>query len=364
MLRTPLAWILAAALFGAALAPAAAAERQRWTMLVDIDGRQVEGMPLSWSSQRVFLLARDGRLWDFVPKKADNFRKTSSFFSSYSAAEIRAGLERELAGKLEVTGTGHYLVAHPRGKGSQWSERFEDLYRSCVNYFTLRGVRVHEPDFPLVAVVWPKREDFLRYAETQGTKVRQDVIGFYSPITNRVTLYDLGAGKSHSRFFQQNDATVIHEATHQMAFNIGVHNRFTTTPLWLAEGLGTMFEARGVWDWRNYPNQRDRVNHDRLKQFRMWLKTGRKAGAFAGLLSTDRQFQSNPAAAYAEGWAWVFFLTETYPQKFSEYVQRTASRADFVDYPSAKRLSDFTTVFGSDLRMLESHFLRFIEKLD
>ena len=61
-------------------------------------------MPLAWSKQRVFLLARDGRLWDFAPNQTDKFRKTSSSFSSYSAAEIRAGLERELGGRLQVTG--------------------------------------------------------------------------------------------------------------------------------------------------------------------------------------------------------------------------------------------------------------------
>src|SRR5262249_21378792 len=49
----------AAGFFVAATAlSAGAAERQRYTMLVDINGREVEGMPLAWSSQRVYLLAR------------------------------------------------------------------------------------------------------------------------------------------------------------------------------------------------------------------------------------------------------------------------------------------------------------------
>ena len=122
-----------------------------------------------------------------------------------------------------------------------------------------------------------------------------------------------GRGPTGSRAWQQNEATVIHEATHQMAFNTGVHNRFATTPLWVAEGLGTMFEARGVWNWRDYPDQGDRINRERLAQFRQWRSIGRKPGDFVNLLGSDRQFQSNPAAAYAEAWAWVFFLTETYP---------------------------------------------------
>ncbi len=343
-------------------ATATADDRPRWTMLVDIGGRQVEGMPLAWSNKQVYLLARDGRLWDFVPNQANRFRKTSSQFSSYSAAEIRAGLERELAGKLQVTGTGHYLVAHPPGKDA-WAQRFEELYRSIVNYFSLRGMRVHEPEFPLVAVVWGKREDFMHYAAAEGSHVRSDILGFYSPASNRVTLYDQGAGVSNSRVWQQNEATIIHEATHQMAFNTGVHNRFAPTPRWLAEGLGTMFEAPGVWDWRNHPQLNDRVNRMRLAQFRQWLAHGRSAGALVNLLGSDRQFESNPSAAYAEAWAWVLFLTETYPQKFGQYVQKVATRSNFEAYPSARRISDFTSIFGDDLRMLEQHFLNFMATL-
>ena len=148
-----------------------------------------------------------------------------------------------------------------------------------------------------------------------------------------------------------------------MAFNTGVHNRFTTTPLWVAEGLGTMFEAPGVWNWRDYPLQRDRINRERLFEFRQWRKIGRQPGAFVGLVSSDRQFQTNPAAAYAEAWAWVFYLTETRPRQFSDYVQTTANRPDFEDYPVARRIADFSAVFGSDFRMLETNFLRFIDGL-
>ncbi|MBI3838784.1 MAG: DUF1570 domain-containing protein [Planctomycetia bacterium] len=343
---------------------AQAADRPRWTMLVEIEGQAVEGMPLAWSQDHVVLLGRDGKLWDFTARKTSQFRKTSSSFSSYSAAEIRSALERELRGKLEITGTGHYLVAHPGNQGAHWANRFEDLYRSCVHYFTQRGVRVHEPQFPLVAVVWGNRGDFLRFASTEGAKTRSDVLGFYSPVSNRITLYDQESGMSHSRTWHQNEATIIHEATHQVAFNTGVHNRFGKTPLWLAEGLGTMFEAHGVWDWRNYPQLSDRINRERLAQFRQWLKTGRTTGAFVGLLSSDRQFQTNPAAAYAESWAWAFFLTENYPQKFSQYVQRIAARPDFEEYPLTRRMADFTAVFGDDLRMLETHLLGFISLLE
>jgi Protein of unknown function (DUF1570) len=356
--------LLATGIVWAALAAGAlGAERNRFTMLVDIGDRQLEGTPLSWSNNQVILLARDGQLWDFAPRQTRNYRKTSSSFTSYSAAQMRAQLTRELGGKLAVTGTGHYLVAHPPGQEA-WAQRFEDLYRSCIHYFGLREMRVREPDFPLVAIVWGRREDFLRYAQNEGTPLSSGVLGYYSPKTNRVILYDQGRGARNRTTWQRNDATIIHEATHQMAFNTGVHNRFAPTPTWLAEGLGTMFEAEGVWDWRTFPNRSQRVNRLRLAEFRAHLARGRSQGEFANLLASDGLFRANPAAAYAESWAWVFFLTETYPRKFAEYVRRVAGRRDFEDYPSAKRVSDFTAVFDIDLRMLEKHFLNFVAELD
>lgn len=330
-------------------------------MLVDIGDRRVEGTPLAWSKQQVMLLARDGRLWDFAPNQSRNFRKISSTFSSYSAGEMRAALERELRGKLVVTGTGHYLVAHPQGK-DDWAQRFEELYRSCVHYFGQREMRVREPSFPLVAIVWGRREDFVRYAAADGTQVQENVLGFYSPTTNRVMLYDQHLGDRRLTFFA-NESTIVHEATHQMAFNTGVHNRFAPTPMWLAEGLGGMFEATGVWNWRQYPDRRDRVNRLRLVEFRIWRKHGRETGDFVKLLGSDRSFQANPSASYAEAWAWVFFLTERYPRQFSEYVRRVASRKDFEPYPLARRMSDFSGAFGTDLRMLEKHCLNFIDSL-
>jgi hypothetical protein len=341
-----------------------AVDLSRGTLLVDLDDRQVEGSPLAWSREHLFLLGRDGQLLDIVPKASLKYRKTSSYFSSLSHADMRGALEREFAGQLEVTATGHYLVAHPFGKGQEWAAKFEVLYRSCVNYFTLHGLRVHEPDFPLVAIVWPNHDAFQRHAAPQGLSSSANVLGFYSPVSNRVNLYDQASGGNNKRVWRENEATIIHEATHQMAFNIGVHNRFSVTPKWLAEGLGTMFEARGVWDWRNYPQLTDRINHDRLRQFRQWQKSSRPATAFASLLASDRAFQSNPSAAYAESWAWVLFLTETYPQKFSQYVQRTAERPNFEEYPLARRVADFTAVFGEDLRLLDSHFLRWIAALE
>jgi hypothetical protein len=322
----------------------------------------LEGMPVEWSEKRVYLLARDGRLWDFTPEEAKNFARLSDTFRSMSASEMRSVLERELGGKLEITSTGHYLVAHPKGLGSQWADRFESLYRSFVHYFSVRGFRLSEPKFPMVAIVWTNQADYFRYAQSEGIGIGPGVLGYYSPTTNRVTLYDQTAGKN-SAAWHENADTIIHEATHQTAFNTGLHSRFSLPPRWVVEGLGTLYEARGVWDSRNYQQQEDRINQGRRRNFKQIVGSGRPTGLMVDLINSDRLFQENAAVAYAEAWALTFYLIETQPAKYAKYLALTAERDSFAPYPAAQRMKDFTSVFGTDFRMLDANLLRFIDTL-
>ncbi len=217
---------------------------------LNLRGEKVEGTPLAWDSRTVHLLGRDGRLWSFDPNEATDYRQTAAQFRPYSPSELRAALLRELGPGYEVTGTTHYMVAHARGQRDQWAKRFEDLYRSFVQYFSVRGFRLVEPPFPLIGIVCRNQEDFVRYSARQGMPAGRGVLGYYSLDSNRIILYDAADGKADANNWQQNAETVIHEATHQMAFNTGVHSRYCPPPTWVVEGLATVFEAPGVHDPR------------------------------------------------------------------------------------------------------------------
>src|SRR5207237_10784250 len=125
------------------------------------------------------LLARDGQLADFPPDQATNYSQVAGAFRSYSQAEIRGQLLREFGQGYEVSGVGHYLVVHPAGKRDQWAPRFEDLYRSFVQYFSARGWQPTEPRFPLVAVVYPRQVDFAQQAGREGMTRTAGVLGYY-----------------------------------------------------------------------------------------------------------------------------------------------------------------------------------------
>jgi hypothetical protein len=212
-----------------------------------------------------------------------------------------------------------------------------------------------------VAIVFPNEQRFQQYARTEGNLVSPNTLGYYSPVSNRIVLYDVTATRQMD--WSVNAETIIHEAAHQTAFNSGIHNRFAQPSRWVAEGLGTMFEARGIWDSFRYKSQADRINRYRFEAFKTFAKTRRQAGAMAELISSDRFFERDPEGAYAEAWALTFFLAETDPRRYIEYLRKTASHANFTQRRAPERLADFTAVFGDNLKLMEAKMLRFMGDL-
>jgi hypothetical protein len=344
--------------------PATAAAAGQTLITLKLHGQAVEGLPLSWNADAVHLLARDGRLWEFRPDEARDFQRSSDTFHSLSVSQLRATLLRELGQTFDVTGTGHYMVAHPRGQREQWAERFEDLYRSFVHFFAVRKHTPAEPVFPLVVIVCHNQGEFLRYSASQGVTAGTGILGYYALQSNRILLYDASAGGTSPHNWRQNAAVAIHEATHQTAFNTGIHSRFTPPPKWVAEGLATMFEAPGVHDSRLNLARNDRLNHQRLDSFLKSVLPRVYPEMLRELVGSDQLFQASPGAAYAEAWALSFYLNETQPQKYLDYVARTARYAPFTTPTAAERLADFTALFGNDWTMLQSQWVRFFQNAE
>ncbi len=133
------------------------------TIAVSLTDQSVEGKPVYWDQNMVALLMRDGQYITFPPSEAKQFRKISDPFRSYSQSTLRGQLMREYGRDFDVSGTGQYLVVHPAGQRDRWADRFEQLYRSMVHYFTARGFSVSRPEFPLVAIVFRSRGDYLAH---------------------------------------------------------------------------------------------------------------------------------------------------------------------------------------------------------
>jgi hypothetical protein len=332
----------------------------QFMMATQIAGQKLEGQPLAWDAQQMFLLGRDGALYDFAPQQAKKSRKTGRAFQGYSISEMRQQLRAEFDRSFEVSTTNHFVVVHPRGQWGAWTERLESLYRSFVHYMSVRGFDLQAPAVPLVAIVFRDRTAYTRYAAAMGSHLLPNTLGHYDPTTNRIFLYDASRGGTED--WSENAATIIHEATHQTAYNVGVHRRFAEQPVWLVEGLAMMFESPGVWGARAGTTRAQRQNLGRLQDFRAGLE-GRSGDTLLQLITSDQMFRTDGLRAYAEAWALSFFLSETQPVQYSQYLARVAARKPFSQYSARARLADFTEAFTGDLELLDAQLRRFLEEL-
>jgi hypothetical protein len=325
-----------------------------------IDGKLVEGKPLYWTDTQMFLLKRDGALCQFNPQKATEGKTTSPHFFGYEMQFMKRSLREEFGDHFELTTTQHYIVVHPSGQKTLWAQRFEELYRSFQHCFRVRGFLTKEPQYPLVAIVFRNQPEYYRHAATQGTLLQPGYLGHYDPQSNRVYLFDSSTTDQGDR--SENARTIIHEATHQAAYNAGIHTRFTTTPRWLSEGLATLFEASGVWDSKPHLSQRARLNKGRFNDFRHHVRPNWQEGSLRLLVASDSMFRYDATGAYATAWALSFYLCETQPRQYCQYLKKSAARPMFSTYSAADRVADFELFFGDEWRMLEVKFLRYLKQ--
>ncbi|MCC9606941.1 DUF1570 domain-containing protein [Blastopirellula sp. JC732] len=347
----------------AGLGSSSQVDAQSWTFRFDLDGQEVVGTSLFNSAEKVLVLGVDGQIWEFAPSEAESYAKVADGFTPLSQSQVRGELLREFGNQFEVTGTGHYLVVHPPGQRDRWANRFEELHRSFQGYFTSRGFRVAPAQFPLVAVVFPTFAEYAKHSAKLGVRVTPGMVGYYSGRTNRVLMYDISAGQEDDAFWEENAATMVHEATHQTAFNAGIHSRTAIQPKWVVEGLATMFEAPGVWNSAVYRRASDRINRGRLDWFQDYAAKSRPSGSLKSLIESDKIFGKRPDIAYSESWAVCFYLVETDPRNFARYLSTVAARPPGSDYSAAQRIADFESAFGSNWEMLEARFLRYIQGL-
>lgn len=213
----------------------------------------------------------------------------------------------------------------------------------------------------MVAVVLRKRSEFDKFLRAYHT-YSANTLGYYSQKSNRIITYDPSGGRSTRKDWAYND-TLIHEAVHQTAFNVGVHKRYGFTPHWVLEGLACMFEAKGVHNSNYYSDEKDRINKSRLAVLKHYYKTKRAEGKLEHFIRSDGYFDADPSLAYAYSWGLTFFLAEKYPAKFFKYLRSDASRQEFREYTSSQRIADFKKVFGKDIKGFEKRLERFITSL-
>jgi hypothetical protein len=330
----------------------------------------------------LLLLARDGVIWAIQPDEIVKHSSNAAEFSSYSRDEMAKRLLAELPQGFRTYSTEHYLIFYDTSLVyARWcGALFERLYAAFTNYWTRTGFDLSKPEFPLVAVLFSNRDAYLSYSRAELGDGNASISGYYSLLSNRMTMYDLtgveasglvrSRGRTAAQINQilmqpdatQTVATVVHEATHQIAFNCGLHTRLSDCPLWFCEGIAMYCETpdlRSAKGWHGI----GAVNGSRLDQFQHYLAS-RPSDSLKTLLGDDARFRDSRQAldAYAEAWSLTYFLLHRHPKEYVRYLAMLSKKTALSQDTPEARLKQFTEIFGN-LKTLDDEFLRYMNRL-
>jgi hypothetical protein len=357
---------------------AATAERVAVVVRGDEGDRALEGTVIIEATDGSMLLELDDQRLELLQgSEVRSRRPVDAPSSPATPREEGKRILAELPDGFDLLVTRHYVICFDTSRAyAQWcGALFEKLHEAFANYWRKAGVEVETPRRPLVVVIFSDRQRYEAFAARDLGAAADRVVGYYNLLTNRVTTFDLtgsdqlarrpttSAGRAGLEILASPEAaglvsTLVHEASHQMAFNCGLHRRLAPVPVWLSEGVATFFETPdpGGRGWKGIGG----VNRPRLDRF---LATYRP-GVLDAIVIGDEPFREADGAidAYARAWALTAFLAQTRKQALVDYLATVGAKPPLGDDSPDQRRRDFVAAFGAEPNELEEPLLKFLAR--
>ncbi len=317
---------------------------------VDVGDRRLVTMP-------------DGRMASYLISETQSTRQP---FQASTQEEIAKDLTEKTFAGFRTKNTKHYLYIYNTSKEfhTATSRILETMYPAMLAYFKRQKFHVHDPDTPMVVIMFETEAEFQRYhAMPPG------VVAYYSNVSNHVVVYERGKLNQLAPLLaeQQAIATIAHEGVHQILHSIGVQERLAHWPIWISEGLAEYF-APTTTDERLRWKGVGKVNDMRMFELARYLKQpDREHGSMIEHTVSAARLTST---GYATAWALTHYLAARKKDKFFAYLTDVAKAqplaagvtADVSDEPlDNKEL--FVKHFGANFGVMETDLIRYLQTL-
>lgn len=339
-------------------------------------------------SGRVLVVAADGgllvedqsdTLWNITPSQLMERKTTGSPFAPLSAEERVTALKAEFGIGFEVAQTEHYLIVSNAGTAyTEWcGTLLEKFLAGYMKFWAAEpDLGIQEPANTLVVVILANKAQFDEFYRRDEGRKTQSSFGYYSIRRNRVVLHDFASSEDTTtedrkkqtvkdikravREVPFNVATIVHEATHQLGFNTGLHTRYADNPVWLTEGLAMYFET---------PDLGSGSKWTRIGRANDWRKDSLKAhrNSITGdsiklLVDSDTRFRTSETAAgaYTEAWALTTYLMKRKRKELMAFIKKVAGKPRMIWDKPEQRAELFERTIGKpeDFEGLMASYLK------
>src|SRR5688572_30909330 len=130
----------------------------------------------------LLVMATDGTLWAVTPDELVKHTKDDRPYRALDAEAIADQLRQELPAGFEVLTTQHYVICYNTSRAyAQWcGALYERLHRAFTNFWTRKGFKLREPEWPLVALIFADQTSYQSFAKRELGDSVGAIVGYYS----------------------------------------------------------------------------------------------------------------------------------------------------------------------------------------
>ncbi|MCP4464570.1 MAG: DUF1570 domain-containing protein [Planctomycetaceae bacterium] len=336
----------------------------------DEDNRTVVAKSYVKVGDNYVVLLPTGRLVDRFAKQVEATSEKFEPIEPKALAKkvIEEKLSRFSNVKTHLSKRKHYVFLY------NTSEKFlagtEAILVSMFNgvraYAENMGIETHDPDVPLVVIMFQTQAEFQAYQA-----MPQGVVAYYDMVSNHIVLCeesplfntrpDLAQGQLIS--------TIAHEGAHQILHNIGVQKRLSMWPMWLSEGIAEFFAPTSFGRRNRWKGAGD-INNLRMFELESFLQTRFIEGVDGKTIRETVTAPRLDSTGYAAAWSIVHFLSRKKRRKFYEYVAQMSQLKPMRGMvapsgePVIANLEHFNAFFGEDSQENEESMIDYLGGLN
>jgi len=326
----------------------------RLVLVKSLDDELVVGKTLVEVADQVMVMLPDGRL-RLVPSREAT--PTERKFEPVSMQEMAKKLVAKTFVGFKTRTTKNYLYVYNASeqfcKGT--SAILESMYPSLVSYCRRQKIPVHEPETPLVVILFRTQDEFDKFHQ-----MPDGVVAYYNAVTNYVVMYEQSKllDIAPDLAVKQAISTIAHVVVHQILHYIGVQQRFSDWPMWIGEGLPEYFApttSKGArWKGVGKPNDL------RMKSLENYLKQGPGNN---DLVEPTIKAEALTSTGYAAAWGLTHFLAERRKEKFFAFLREVSQRGPLEKYTEQQNVELFKKYFPDDLAKFDGQVVQHLQKL-
>jgi len=357
--------------FGIELAPGLVVQSKGETVsTAEDDGQPAIGRVHVRVGEGAIVLLPDGQL---VPRRAGQLTPSARPFQPLTKDALLKRLAAEFPGfKTRASNTAPYVYAY--STSDEFATATSRILESMLS--DTKGLRAfaenqridaHSPEIPLVVVMFRTEEEFQNYR-----RLPEGVVAYYHTLSNRVFMYEqsrLGQVRPDLAI-RQSLSTIAHEGAHQILHNIGVQQRLSFWPMWLAEGLAEYLAPTSTGKGLTWKGT-GQVNDMRMFELEQYLKSRAAEQPSGEMIEHTVMAPRLTSTGYAAAWSLTHYLAKAKRVEFAAYLRDVSQLgplegAGAFAEPKAlvrENMDLFTKHFGEDLKDHERRLVLHLKKL-